>query len=308
MKTQFLLLNEKIKFFIVLFLLTTFASLAQISGNQIYGNNNYNSNNYNQTTTINSNTISINDNTLAVSVRILLNKKADEFVITLGLNEENESVKGCNQKINSRINGFIGKLKTINIKPENTYVDFISQTKIYDFNTNDATAKQFEKGFEIKKNIIISTLNALNLEKIITLASEYEIYDVIKVDYFNTDLDAIHNSLFDEALRLAESKKNSYLKAFGKRIVGTPTATENFTTFLPKSQYKIYQSYESSEIQTNSNSRAQYLKKMERKNKTFYYDGMSNAGYDKVINANQTEVGIQYAITLTVSYKIDTSI
>lgn len=308
MKTQFLLLNEKIKFFIVLFLLTTFASLAQISANQIYENSDYSSKNYNQTTTSNSTSFSINDNNLSFTIKILLNNKADGFIITLGLNEENESVKGCNQKINSRINGFIGKLKTINIKPENTYVDFISQTKIYDFNTNDASAKQFEKGFEIKKNIIISTSNVVNLEKIITLASEYEIYDVIKVDYFNTDLDSIHNSLFDEALRLAESKKVSYLKAFGKRIVGTPTATENFTTFLPKSQYKTYQSYESSEIQTNSNSRVQYLKKMERKNKTFYYDGMSSAGYDKVINPNQTEVGIQYLVTLTVTYKIDTSI
>lgn len=308
MKTQFLLSNEKIKFFITLLLFTTSASFTQISGNQIYGNNSYNSNSYNQSVDSNKSNISINDNILSISVNILLNKKADGFVLTLGLNEENESVSGCNQKINSRINGFIEKLKAIGSKPENTYVDFISQTKIYDFTTNDVNATQFEKGFEIKKNIIISTSNAANLEKIITFASEFEIYDIIKVDYFNTDLDMIHNSLFDEALRLATSKKDSYLKAFGKRIVGTPSATENFTTFLPKSQYKTYQAFESSEILTNSNSRVQYLKKMERKNKTFYYDGISGSGFDKVINPNQTEIGIQYSITLTVSYKIDTSI
>lgn len=308
MKTQFLLSNEKIKFFIAFLLLTIPTSFAQISGNQIYGNSNYNSNNYNQITATNSSSISINDNNLSFTINILMNKKADGFVITLGLNEENESVSGCNQKINSRINGFIGKLKAIGIKSENTYVDFISQTKIYDFTTNDLTAKQFDKGFEIKKNIIISISNAVNLEKIITLASEYEIYDIIKVDYFNTDLDSIHNSLFDEALRLAESKKVSYLKAFGKRIVGTPSATETFTTLFPKTQYKSYQAYETSEIQTNTNSRNQYLKKVERKNKTFYYDGMSSAAFDKVINVNQTEIGIQYAITLTITYKIDTSI
>ena len=150
MKTQFLLSNEKIKFFIVLIMLSNFTSFSQISGNQIYGNTNYNSNNYNQTTANNSGTISINDNTLTVSVKILMNKKADGFVITLGLNEENESVEGCNKKINTRINGFIGNLKAIGIKSENTYVDFISQTKIYDFATIDGTAKQFEKGFEIK--------------------------------------------------------------------------------------------------------------------------------------------------------------
>ncbi|MFD2907707.1 SIMPL domain-containing protein [Flavobacterium ardleyense] len=308
MNMQFLLLNEKIKFFIALLFLTTFSSFAQISGNQIYGNTTYNSDNYNQNTSANSTSFSIDDTILSVSVKIVLNKKADGFVITLGLNEENETVSTCNEKINSRINGFIGKLRAIGIKPEQTYVDFISQTKIYDFNTNDATAKQYEKGFEIKKNIIISTSNAINLEKIITLASEYEIYDIIKVDYFNTDIDSIHNSLFDDALVLAESKKNKYLKAFGKRINGTPSATETFTTLLPKTQYKSYQAYESSEIQANSNSRNHNLKKVERKNKTFYYDGISSAGFDKIINANQTEVGIQYAITLTITYKIDTSI
>ena len=84
------------------------------------------------------------------------------------------------------------------------------------------------------------------------------------------------------------------MKAFGKRIVGTPSPTETFTTLFPKTQYKTYQAYECSEIQTNTNSRNQYLKKLERKNKTFYYDGMSSAGSDKILNANQTEVGIQY--------------
>lgn len=98
------------------------------------------------------------------------------------------------------------------------------------------------------------------------------------------------------------------MKAFGKRIVGISSATETFTTLLPKTQYKTYQAYECSEIQTNSNARNQYLKKLERKNKTFYYDGMSSAGSDKILNANQTEVGIQYLITLKVTYKIDPSI
>ena len=70
----------------------------------------------------------------------------------------------------------------------------------------------------------------------------------------------------------------------------------------------MYQAFESAEIETNYNNRNQYLKKIARKNKTFYYDGISSAGFDKVINPNQTEVGIQYVLTLTMTYKIDTSI
>ena len=239
---------------------------------------------------------------------MLLNKKADGFVITLGLNQEDETVSGCSKKINTRIDGFLDKIKALGIKKENCYIDFISQTKIYDFNANLETAQQIDKGFEIKKNIIITTSNANSLEKLIAIASDFEIHDIIKVEYFNNDTNAIHNSLFDEALVLAEAKKIRYMKSFGKRVIGTPSATEEFATVFPKTQYKMYQAFESAEIETNYNNRNQYLKKIARKNKTFYYDGISSAGFDKVINPNQTEVGIQYVLTLTMTYKIDTSI
>ena len=308
MKTQVQQLNGKCKLIIALLLLNVLSVSAQISGNQVYGKNNYNGNNYNQETLPNNSKVSINDNVLSVSVKILLNKKADGFVMTLGLNEEDETVAGCSKKITARITGFIEKMKSLGVKKENVYIDFISQTKIYDFEVNGMNSEQIEKGFEIKKNIIVSTSNVNSLEKIIALASDFEIHDVIKVEYYNNETDAIHNSLFDEALVLAEAKKIRYMKAFGKRIIGTPTATEEFATVFPKTQYNTYQAFETAEIQTNYNNRSPYLKKIARKNKTFYYDGISSAGFDKVINPNQTEVGIQYVMTITMHYKIDTSI
>ena len=308
MNTQVQQLNGKWKLIIALLLLNVLSVSAQISGNQVYGKNNYNGNNYNQETLPNNSKVSINDNVLSVSVKILLNKKADGFVMTLGLNEEDETVAGCSKKITARITGFIEKMKSLGVKKENVYIDFISQTKIYDFEVNGMNSEQIEKGFEIKKNIIVSTSNVTSLEKIIALASDFEIHDVIKVEYYNNETDAIHNSLFDEALVLAEAKKIRYMKAFGKRIIGTPTATEEFATVFPKTQYNTYQAFETAEIQTNYNNRSPYLKKIARKNKTFYYDGISSAGFDKVINPNQTEVGIQYVLTLTMTYKIDTSI
>ena len=308
MKTTVLHLNGKINWIIVTLLLTFSVSQAQISGNQIYGNNSYNGNNYNQSNLPNNAVVSINDNHLTVTVKLLQNKKADGFVITLGLNEEDETVSGCSKKINARIDGFLDKIKTLGIKKENVYIDFISQNKIYDFEVSGLNSEQVDKGFEIKKNIIITTSNVNSLEKLIALASDFEIHDVIKVDYFNSDTNAIHNALFDEALVLAEAKKIRYMKSFGKRIVGTPNATEEFATVFPETQYKTYQAFETAEIQTNYNNRSPYLKKIARKNKTFYYDGISSAGFDKVINPNQTEVGIQYVLTLTMTYKIDTSI
>ncbi|WP_288983352.1 SIMPL domain-containing protein [uncultured Flavobacterium sp.] len=297
-----------IKLILGLVFLTLSNLSAQISGNQVYGNSNYNVHNYNAEALPNNSVVAINDNVLTVSVKILCNKKADGFVMTLGLNEEDATVAGCSKKINARIAGFIEKIKSEGVKKENVYIDFISQTKIYDFEVNGVNSEQVEKGFEIKKNIIITTSNVTSLEKIIALAAAFEIHDVIKVDYFNNDTESIHTSLFEEALVLAEAKKVRYLKAFGKRIVGTPTATEEFATVFPKTQYKMYQAFESAELEVNNYNRTPYLKKIARKNKTFYYDGLSSAGFDKVIHPNQTEVGMQYVMTITMHYKIDTSI
>ncbi|NHM04765.1 SIMPL domain-containing protein [Flavobacterium celericrescens] len=297
-----------IKLILGLVFLTLSNLSAQISGNQVYGNSNYNAHNYNAEALPNNSVVAINDNVLTVSVKILCNKKADGFVMTLGLNEEDATVAGCSKKINARIAGFIEKIKSEGVKKENVYIDFISQTKIYDFEVNGVNSEQVEKGFEIKKNIIITTSNVTSLEKIIALAAAFEIHDVIKVDYFNNDTESIHTSLFEEALVLAEAKKVRYLKAFGKRIVGTPTATEEFATVFPKTQYKMYQAFESAELEVNNYNRTPYLKKIARKNKTFYYDGLSSAGFDKVIHPNQTEVGMQYVMTITMHYKIDTSI
>lgn len=103
--------TSHIKFLhLVLLLTTVFQIHAQISGNQVYGNNH---SNYNHSS---NKTITVNNNVLSVSIYILMNSKADGFVMTLGLNEEDTTVKLCNAKINTRIDGFLSKIKSLGIK------------------------------------------------------------------------------------------------------------------------------------------------------------------------------------------------
>lgn len=298
--------NMKTKLTIGCFLLLSLMS-AQISGNQVTGNEVYNS--YTKNSSSPRNTITINDNHLVVNVKILLNNKADAFTIMLGTNEEAETVLECNTNLNKRINAFTNDLASLKIKKEHIYVDFISQTKIYDYSLENNKAEQFQKGFEIKKNIIISSTNIHDIERIISLASKHEIYDIIKVDYANDDVLKIRSDLFTEALAIAESKKETYTKAFRKRIIGTPNATENFGIHFPKTQYKKYQAYENSEIESlYRNQNQNFIKKLARKNTTYYYEGQDTSDFDKVINAAKSEIGIQYELSITITYKIDTSL
>jgi uncharacterized protein YggE len=288
------------KVYLILVFLAFYSSYGQISGNSVYGNNRYSNENQKS--------FSLTDNALTFKVKVMMNKKADRLTITLGVNEEASTVATCNSQINKRINDFIAQISKIGIKRDAIYVDFISQTKVFDYTLSTNKAEEFEKGFEIKKNIIIATNNLKNIDAIIETASQFKIYDIIKVDYFADNTNEIYNTLFDDALKIAESKKNKYLKSFSKRSVGNPSATDEFTIITPESQYKKYEAFEGSELQTYYDLSNAVMKKIARKNKTFYYDGIAESDFDKVINSGTSEVGMQFIVTLTITYKLDTSL
>lgn len=298
------LLKRK-SFLIFAVLLLIFESgKAQMSGNHVYRNRNSYENTRVSIPEIKQ--FYATDSTLVINVNVLMNKKADLFKITLGLNEEAETPKKAYENMNIRIQNFIKKLSSLGIKKEDFYVDFISQTKVYDVSLSDDKKLISEKikGFEIKKNIIIKTIDHSKIEKIINEASEFQIYDIIKIDYINTDLEKIHQDLMNEANQIAIDKKEDYFKRFKKEVIGTPTMNSSFSYIFPASQYQQYTAYESSDFDL---MRGYYnndlmIRKMERKGKTFYYEGASYNGFDKVINNEDSEIGIQYIMNMTIKY------
>jgi len=281
-------------------------SKAQVGGNQIYRDkNNYDySAPKNLSEFNNANSYFTNDSTLVVNVKVLMNKTADRYKLTLGLNEEAATPKIAIENINRRINGFIKRISSMGIKNDDIFVDFISQTKIYDYDINKDTQVTIQKmdGFETKKNIIITVNKHSMIEKLISEASDFQIYDIIKVDYINNDIDKIQEDVLKEAYAVFDKKKDNYFKLFKKEIIGSPTATSGFTYIFPKNQYQNYTALESASVTYGYDTR--YIKKEERKSKTFYYDGTDYTGFDKVINNSDPEVGIQYIMNLSVKYDL----
>jgi uncharacterized protein YggE len=298
-------MKKDVKFSVLLFLLTSFTVFCQVSGNQAYGNqgdNNYynHSNNNNRQPR---KSITANGSEFTVTSLVLINVKADILVVTLGLNQEGKAVKECSENINKRIDGFKQKLKSLGAKDKDVYVDFISQTRIYDYEVKGATAMQYETGFEIKKNVIIRLANTKKLDELISLAAEFEIYDVVKAEYVNEKVDEINANLFSEAIKISNAKKDQYVKAFGLMLSDEFSVAETaIYSVQPKTQYKKYQAFESSDVSNYYNN--QYVKKEQRKNRTFYYEGLDTTSFDKVINPDDPEVCLQYVVEMKVVYHI----
>ena len=240
--------------------------LSQASGNQVCGNNNNNTY-YAQLPQIQKRGIVTTDSTLLISVNLLLNKEADGYLITVGTNQEAETVLECNKLINARINNLIGQLEPFGVEEKGIYVDFISQTKVFDYEVGEKQATEFQNGYEIKKNINIKINEIEYIDQLIELASVQEIYDEMNA------VETIGRS----------------------RILG-----DNFYAVSPKTQYKKYQAFEASQLDVyrgynNSESCARTEK---RKNTNFYYEGVPTGGFEKIINPNQPKIGLQYVFSL----------
>jgi uncharacterized protein YggE len=287
-------------------LLLSYSLSAQMSGNQIYANhhnNNYRPNIPSQGTN------QFNNGSLSIQVNLMLEKTATTYRLTVGANQEEKSVEACDKKINTRINKLTKRLQEIGIQNKGIYVDFISQTKIYDYSVNQQQSTQIENGFEIKKNIIIQFDELDLVDQIISACADSEIYDIIKLDYIDLDREKAYAQLYEEALKLAKERKDFLMKHHSGTATGRfKISTTSFSANYPKNLYKTYQAFESSQLNIYQKRYGNnYINKEARKNKTFYYDGIDFSQFDKVILLKSPTVGIQYVMSMTVVFELETA-
>jgi len=287
----------------LLFVCFCFCLQAQIGGNQVYSNHN---NNRQRPAPVTNNSIVSTDSTLMINAKVLLNKRADHYLLHVGLSQEAETVVACNEKINARIERLKKKMEEIGIEEEDMYVDFIAQTRVYDHKLEGNTVTEYFDGFNIKKNLIIKVMQLEEVDELIVLCSTEEVFDIIKVDYVNTDIEKIYDELFRAAMEAVERKKKQFLKYSSVKLTGKHRVKgDQFQVYPPKNLYQEYsEAFETSQVTYNYSS--SYVKKTLRKHRTHYYESMqNNIGVDKVLDEISPEVGIQYLLSLGIIYELD---
>ena len=282
---------------------------AQVIGNEVYANANaysYNNHNYSKSQ-FSATNVTTTDSTMIISTQVMMNKEADHYVLSVGVSQEAPSVKECNDKINSRITSFIQDLKQFDINESDIYIDFITQNKIYDYKIEGDIATQFLDGFEIKKNIIMEIKEVSKVDEIAALASQHKIYDIIKVDYIDKNIESTYEKLFKKAVEVITTKKELYEQVTMKKFnTNSRILSDHFEAVYPETQYKKYQAFETSNVKSNYNYNGKrFIEKNMKKSQTFYYDGVSTSAFDAVIHPVQTKVGIQYILELKIIYETD---
>ncbi|HEX8118644.1 MAG TPA: hypothetical protein VF521_15320, partial [Pyrinomonadaceae bacterium] len=128
-------------------------------------------------------------NSLIVDASVLMNVRADEHVAVFGVMQECAAVPECVQKVDAAIADFTAGLRQLGVAPEEVFVDFAAQNKIYGYELEKERNLAREKlvGFELKKNVSVRYKERTLLDRIVVAASRAGIFDLIKVDYFVRD-------------------------------------------------------------------------------------------------------------------------
>lgn len=290
------------------------SSFAQIAGNAVY--NNGNGNNYNASSAPGGVDLNLNQYNYSFSsfleANVMINVKATAYTAIFSLTQNGNTIEETEGMMQGRIDLFKKQMEQTGIGAGNIFVDPVSLVPTYEM---EVTEKKFSKtvnevpsGFEMKKNIHITFTSQAQINPIIAAAAKAEVYDLVKVDYAVDNLDAILDQLRQEAVRILLVKKEVLEKSgVHARFVQTG---ERYGSVYPLERYSQYYAYKTgiSPSFTVRYKKGQPQQQVQYnyadKNKTIYYDKVSDKQFDKVINPVVGEPMVQIYITVKGQYTI----
>ncbi|HWT02852.1 MAG TPA: SIMPL domain-containing protein [Pyrinomonadaceae bacterium] len=285
-----------------LLMLSALAAFGQESGNRgVYGRQT-------QRTSPSNGVISATESKDLVPVQfieayVLLNAAPDEFVAVFGASQTAPTAAESNQKVNAQIERFLTAAAQLGVKRGDTYVDFITQNRVYNFTpANDGTIREHLEGFETKKTVAVRYADRAVLEKLAAAAAQASIFDLIKVDYVINDMGRIRSRLFEEASRIIKQKEESYARALDLRVKRQAIFQETYDTFYPAELYQTYTAFEAGTVEQSYDSRMRVVR--ERKSSTSYLEPLDRSNFDAVINPTGLEPVVQNTLYLRVRYSL----
>jgi uncharacterized protein YggE len=243
--------------------------------------------------------------TMFVEASVLMNVLADEHVAVFAVAQECATPAECNQKMDAVTGQFAGELRQLGVRPEDVFVDFAAQNKIYGFTVEGAVARERLAGFELKKNVSVRYRDKALLDKLVLAAARAKIFDLVKVDYVVRDSSAVQNKLVEEAARVVREKAARYERLFGIRLAQPPQIyAERAGTYFPTEMYDSYVAHESEAVDADD-YRRKYTVHGARKGRTFFFNALTADGFDAVVNPVVIEPVVQFTLYLRVKYEIE---
>ena len=270
---------------------------AQVSGNVHYSDkDNYNRNDGREVIPV---AQFERDNSVIIEANALFNVPADHFVAIFNITQLGETAVSANEMLDSRLKGIHDGFIQAGIKEKDIFADMLTFVPEYEYEVTkkvfSKTYNEIPKGFRIQKNIHVRYNNSRKLDQLVSVCTKYEVYDLVKVEYYSENSKVYFDSLRTAVKAVLKSKLKDY-KDLGINTEGSSTqVTENSFVSYPVENYDSYQAYNSSSLDVvKKGSNVTYTDK----NVSLYYNPITGKGYDVIFNPIITEPVIQYALSM----------
>ena len=246
--------------------------------------------------------IQVNEEFAEFEINALYNAKADSYLAILSVIQNGSTAVAVDSMINIRYTGFCNDLSRFGIRKEEIFIDMIALVPVYDIQVEkklfSKTYNEVPAGFKLQRNIHIYYEKAEVLDHILTIASKHEIYDLIKVEYFVKNTEAIYDSLINVSIE-ALNRKVKKLEKLGI-VVDTlkHVFADQKNVFFPVDRYTPYNSYGGISL-TNKETSSVGISK---KTPTMFYNKIPYHNYDIIINPSFKEPAVQYTYNTLVRY------
>ncbi len=241
---------------------------------------------------------------LRINLRSLYNVEATDYTAVFNIVQVGKTAEETTQLINDKIDLIKEELRGQGFEGQFA-LDMISFVPQYEI---EVTKKLFSKtytevpvGFELQQNLLISYRKDSDFQNILTACGKAEVYNLVKVDYYVKNLEAIYEDLQNKLLAEVTKKKAYYEKlGFDMSNYNVMMGDKKYY-YTPKDFYKSYLAAENISMEALKNQKSVTTV---RKPTSYYYDPIPYNGYDVVVNASITMPVIQLGMDLSLQYTL----
>jgi uncharacterized protein YggE len=244
-------------------------------------------------------------NELNIQCQVLMNVKADSYLAIFNLTQVGQTAKEADELISKRTAPFIEGLKNMGIQASDIYVDMVYLIPMYEFEVEkklfSKTYNEMPNGFEMQKNLHIRFKKSDMIDDIVALSAANEIYDLVTIEYFVKDAQAVYDTMSNKAVQHILKNVAKYEK-LGLKVEGEfRIIYERKKAIYPESQYTNYESFVSQSLDAAKNKTVTTM----RKPKTVAYNKLPYENFDIVVNPEFLEPVVQYTYKLQVRYLLN---
>lgn len=240
---------------------------------------------------------------ITIDVKALSNVTADSYTAVFNMVQIGETSEEANRLMQERVLKVKTELGAKGILEKDIVVDVISFVPVYEtivekklFSTK---YNEVPVGFEIQQNLHIKFTKVNQFETLLSACSNNEIYNLVKVDYFIDNVQAIYKALRTEILKVLKEKQQFYADMGFNLTDYKPIIADVEYCHFPKEFYKNYQAFNSISIEAIQKKKGVINAK---KQTSYYYDPLDFSHYDIVINPAIVEPVIQMGMEIKLVY------